>query len=182
MIDGGKSVRIDEKARHNWLRGLVKSPDSIEERVEKISAFVRESNKIEGILRDPFPEEIEAHLNFMTLDKLIVDDLKAFVRVVAHHAELRVREGLNVRVGNYRPPVGGPDIGNRLALLLHACNDGLYTAYEAHVRYEELHPFTDGNGRSGRMLWLWMMRKAPGRALALGFLHTFYYQTLEARQ
>ena len=37
------------------------------------------------------------------------------------------------------------------------------------------HPFTDGNGRSGRALWLWQMNNhAP-----FGFLHTFYYQTLE---
>lgn len=29
------------------------------------------------------------------------------------------------------------------------------------------------HGRSGRMLWMWMMREAP-----LGFLHTWYYQSL----
>ena len=48
-------------------------------------------------------------------------------------------------------------------------------ACETHVRYELLHPFLDGNGRSGRALWLWLMGQAP-----LGFLHTFYYQTLSA--
>jgi hypothetical protein len=39
-------------------------------------------------------------------------------------------------------------------------------------------PTTDGNGRSGRALWLWCMR---GRA-PLGFLHQFYYQTLGAAE
>ena len=49
-------------------------------------------------------------------------------------------------------------------------------------RYETLHPFMDGNGRSGRILWAWQMIEhniAPG--LSLGFLHAYYYQTLAAR-
>lgn len=93
---------------------------------------------------------------------------------------------MNVRVGNYYPPVGGIAIVTRLIDILqdaqfstHDSSFGLRglqsLAYETHQRYEKLHPFTDGNGRSGRMLWMWMMRKAP-----LGFLHTWYYQSLNA--
>lgn len=56
-------------------------------------------------------------------------------------------------------------------------NSGRDGAYRCHVVYETLHPFTDGNGRSGRAVWLrqmgWIVR-AP-----LGFLHHFYYQTLQ---
>jgi len=50
-------------------------------------------------------------------------------------------------------------------------------AFEVHLDYEHLHPFTDGNGRSARMLWAWQMREFP-----LGFLHTFYYQALSLRR
>lgn len=55
--------------------------------------------------------------------------------------------------------------------------------YHIHVDYENLHPFTDGNGRSGRALWLRRMKDLGEnsfyQALDLGFLHTFYYQTLK---
>ena len=65
-------------------------------------------------------------------------------------------------------------LGEILADAVDECS----SAYVLHCRYESLHPFTDGNGRSGRALWLWMMggiEEAP-----LGFLHTWYYQSLEA--
>lgn len=135
--------------------------------------FVRESNRIEGILREPSDAEITAHRDFlMNRDPVTVERLQAFVAVVAPGHVLREQRGLNVRVGNHIAPSGGPFIRTELEFLLMKTdvNDPWHT----HVAYETLHPFTDGNGRSGRMLWLWMMNTAP-----LGFLHHFYYQTLE---
>jgi len=55
--------------------------------------------------------------------------------------------------------------------------------YLIHHAYETLHPFMDGNGRSGRILWACQMLAhdySPG--LALGFLHCFYYQALSHGQ
>lgn len=133
--------------------------------------FIRESNHIEGIHRDPTYAEIDEFHRFMALQKITVSELEAFVSVYQPGAVLRDKPGLNVRVGSYYPPKGGPDIRARLEGLLDCCDKS--DPYFTHVEYERIHPFTDGNGRSGRMLWAWQMREFP-----LGFLHHFYYQTL----
>lgn len=136
--------------------------------------FIRESNRIEGIYRDPTDAEIDEFDRFINLDKVCVHDLERFVSVNQMNAVLRRQPELNVRVGNHVAPSGGPQIEGMLTDLLRDIEAGL-DPWDAHVRYETLHPFSDGNGRSGRMLWAWQVGPLK---LGLGFLHAFYYQTL----
>lgn len=137
-----------------------------------IKAFVTESNRIEGISRPPTKEEIAEHARFVSLHRVTIDELEKFVGVYQPGAVLRDKMGLDVRVGSYFPPRGGMEIRDMLQSLLdrmHALGP-----YFTHLEYETIHPFTDGNGRSGRVLWAWQMQNYP-----LGFLHHFYYQTLQ---
>ena len=134
--------------------------------------FVRESNRIEGILREPTEDEMMAHGAILHLDCITTKDLEGFVGVIAPGHRLRDKVGLNVRVGDHIAPAGGPQIREELDHLLRSVNL-VDDPWSTHVAYETLHPFTDGNGRSGRALWLWQMQAAP-----IGFLHQFYYQTL----
>jgi hypothetical protein len=146
-----------------------------------METFVAESNRIEGILRPPTDDEIVAHNTFVALSSVQVENIERFVSVVQPNAVLRRLPSMNVRVGKHIPPSGGPSIAMELAEILDRAN-AMHHPWNVHLDYETLHPFMDGNGRSGRVLWLWQMLREPrytDMARRLGFLHSFYYQTLE---
>jgi Fic family protein len=137
---------------------------------------VAESNRIEGITREPTAEELVEHDRIMELKELTIGDLEKFVAVYQRNARLRVHPGMDVRVGSYVPPKGGEHIREMLGALLDDINSERTDAWNAHIQYESIHPFTDGNGRSGRVTYHWQMRNS--RMADLSFLHAFYYQTL----
>lgn len=150
------------------------------EAVVNLVEFVRESNRIERIKRNPTDAEILAHQLFLRQESLSLPMLQEFVHTVAS-ARLRDQPGMDVVVtGAFRPMEGGYEVRRQLTNLLGAINSGVLSPYKAHVRYETLHPFTDGNGRSGRAIWMWQMERAGQEPFALPFLHRWYYESLDA--
>jgi len=144
-----------------------------------LRALIQESNKIEGIFTLPSAKEEDAYTTFLRLPAITVGDMCSFVTTVAPGSKLRMKPGRDVMVGGFLPMKGGPGVMYAFKYLLEDVNDKNITPHQAHLEYETLHPFTDCNGRSGRLLWYWMhMQLNHDDMFTRGFLHSFYYETL----
>ena len=143
-----------------------------------ITNFIRESNAIEGIHRAPTALEVGSFRIFMEMPQLTFDDVLVLQAVFAPAKPLRSEPYMNVRVGNHIAPPGGAAIPLRLKEIIAEANTG-DNPWQTHVNFETLHPFLVGNGRTGRAIWAWHMQRLGRYPFALGFLHRFYYQTLE---
>lgn len=145
---------------------------------KNIIKFIEESNLIESIIRQPTTEEITEHKRFVGLEKVTVADLEQFVGIYEPNAKIRNKAGLNVKIGDYVPLKGCMEIITELEKILS--NVTAKNSFDTHMAYESLHPFTDGNGRSGRALWAWQINRLRGFHPPI-FLQLFYYQSLANR-
>lgn len=150
-------------------------PSRSAELLRAVEAFAGESNRIEGIKRTT-PAHVDAHIDFLS-GAIHIPALVEFVGKVQPDARFRNQPGVpGVRVGDHIAPPSGPDIETELRHIL-----AIRDPWQQHVAYETLHPFTDGNGRSGRALWLHRYFHESDMdpwAVQRGFLHSFYYHTL----
>ena len=144
-----------------------------------LERFVMESDNIENII------EIRRHTvhqkalySFLQQAKLTKNDLVNFVTQIEPKSYLRTKPDDNVWIGGRQAPPPNKSLP-RLETLLTNINDNNITPWEAHVEYESIHPFIDGNGRSGRAVWLWIMWNRKFYRGPYTFLQMFYYQTLQ---
>lgn len=87
------------------------------------------------------------------------------------------------RPGNARfvppPPNAVPDCMTALERFIHAEGDNIHPivrAALAHLQFETIHPFLDGNGRTGRNLILWQLCQAGAIRAPILPLSTYFKQ------
>jgi Fic family protein len=146
-----------------------------------------ESNAIEDIFD---PAEIEQSLlawhDLISRETLSHGAICHTQKVITLHQDdlmphqrgyYRSMSKVNIIVGNYHPPMAYMVDGRMDNWLLD------YEAlgpWEAHVRFEKIHPFVDGNGRTGRMLMWWQeVKLGQEPTVIMAADRQAYYRRLE---
>ncbi len=159
------------------LKTVVNIQDRGTVKHDTLIAFARESNEIEGITDERRHLSHAAALEkFLKLKEVTVHDVQEFVAAVEPGAFLRTCDHHRVFIGGKEAPKG-----SGVLVAIHNLIGKLEFGPEAnkiHKEYENLHPFTDGNGRSGRAIWLWQMVNHSGYDGRYKFLQQYYYKTL----
>lgn len=152
---------------YNYLKDLIKE--------EKYTRFMRESNHIEG--EDGLnPHDLEAVRFALKRIKTITDILELH-RILTQHLNVswsgKFRQ-IDIYIGQKEMPKYY-HVNELMAQFVKQIKT--FDSWEAHNRFEAIHPFEDFNGRTGRLIWL---SKAvnEGYKFDLPFLHKYYYQTL----
>jgi Fic family protein len=127
-----------------------------------VREYVRESNAIEGVESDQAVEEsLDAWEYLGTIDHLTHDAIRETHRLILRTRQPDVageyRDGQN-HVGGRAPPPA-PVVRPLLGWLLQQHPRDGVEAIRWHVEFERIHPFWDGNGRVGRLLYLWHCRQ-----------------------
>jgi len=128
-----------------------------------VPAFVRINNRMSGTAREPTAAEVGAYRGVLGVNNLRVENLELFVHHVAPGARLRDLEpGATTDVQSLRAD---------LATIVMAARMQSASPDRLHRIYRLLRPFTDGNGRCGRVLWMWQTMRAPRKGIGDSFWH-----------
>ena len=133
--------------------------------------FIKESNHIEG--EDNLPIDVESLKKFLAND-LTEENLHEYHLIVSgKQSRSGKRRDCNVWIGGHvtPPPSTIPWYMKKYFKQLPKLS-----AFEAHNKFEAIHPYMDFNGRMGRAIRLHKMQNVYDWKIS--FLHNYYYQTL----
>ncbi|HUZ07954.1 MAG TPA: Fic family protein [Candidatus Paceibacterota bacterium] len=115
-----------------------------------------------------------SHEEVLSLHKIMAGD------VMDHGTAGRYRT-IAVRVGRYVPPPAGDVSGLMFELLAWWNKDAakmspVLSSAIVHYRFESIHPFADGNGRTGRALALWELYRRGFDTHHIFSVDEFYWE------
>ena len=133
-----------------------------------VHEFFLESNAIEGVYDDSAVEEsMRAYNNLVVERELTHKTLKETHEILLEERQPQIAgeyRNVHVRIGNDIPPSPGK-VEGLMDKLLSQKPETHIDALEWHIDFEKIHPFQDGNGRIGRLIYLWHMCDIHDHAL-----------------
>lgn len=141
---------------------------------KSLYAFCAESHAIEGVFDSALTELLATRTADFLDTSLTLESLCEF----NDKGVLRDQAGMNLRAGFYIPTPGGPSVRVTLLNLIGDINHQSVSPYDAHCQFMALLPFMDGNGLTGRALWLYH-RLLMDQGVPHKFLRNWYVDCLQ---
>jgi len=158
---------------------LLRSESAASSRIENLTASARAIAEAEiGTSHRKHAAEVVANTRTMIAALELAGDISSPSILAMHHALMNETDPINA--GRWRTEqvwIGGGNLGPHLALFVPPHHDRVADAIDdlvkfierddlpvlahaalAHAQFETIHPFTDGNGRTGRALIQAMLR------------------------